>query len=143
VIPQDIPIEVVANVVAWVKRGTWCTTAITSSTYTVGDAIHLPPKRSHGAVVVVDDAGRLLGVVPRRTPGGTASPSCATMSTEPHTVPADADPRTGFDWLGGRRRLAPVVDGGVLVGVTLPARCVPLTPPRSTPGTSAWRLRSA
>ena len=41
------------------------------------------------------------------------------MSTELHTVPADADPRTGFDRLSaGRRRLAPVVDGdGRLVGV--------------------------
>jgi CBS domain-containing protein len=41
------------------------------------------------------------------------------MSTELHTVPAEADPRTGFDRLSqGRRRLAPVVDvEGRLVGV--------------------------
>ena len=58
---------------------------------------------------------------PRRTPRAwTGSPSCRhVMSTELHTVPADADPRTGFDRLtAGRRRLAPVVDAdGRLVGV--------------------------
>ena len=64
-IPQDIPIEVVAEVVAWVKqRHLVHDTAITlGPTDTVGDAIHLLPKRSHGAVIVVDDDGRPMGVV--------------------------------------------------------------------------------
>ncbi|MFB9235187.1 GuaB1 family IMP dehydrogenase-related protein [Plantactinospora siamensis] len=123
VLPQDIPIEVVAEVVSWVKqRHLVHDTAITlGPTDTVGDAIHLLPKRSHGAVVVVDEQRRPLGVV---TEADTEGEDRFTqlrhvMSTELHTVPAEADPRTGFDLLSaGRRRLAPVVDSdGRLVGV--------------------------
>ena len=120
VIPQDIPIEVVANVVAWVKqRHLVHDTAITlGPTDTVGDAIHLLPKRAHGAVIVVDEAGRPLGVVTEADTVGVDrfAQLRHVMSTELHTVPADADPRTGFDRLsagpaparpgGGRRRPA-------------------------------------
>ncbi|GAB3851074.1 hypothetical protein GCM10029963_38290 [Micromonospora andamanensis] len=123
VIPQDIPIDVVAEVVAWVKqRHLVHDTAIAlGPNDTVGDAIHLLPKRAYGAVIVVDDDGRPMGVV---TEADTVSVDRFTqlrhvMSTELHTVPVDADPRTGFDRLSaGRRRLAPVVDdAGRLVGV--------------------------
>src|SRR5918912_626677 len=64
VIPQDIPLDVVADVVAWVKsRHLVHETAITlSPSDTVGDAINLLPKRAHGAIVVVDDE-RPVGVV--------------------------------------------------------------------------------
>lgn len=123
VLPQDIPIDVVAEVVDWVKQRhrVYDTPITLGPTETVGDAIHLLPKRSHGAVVVVDTDQRPIGVV--------TEADCAAvdrfaqlrhvMSTELHTVPADADPRTGFDRLSqGRRRLAPVVDAdGRLVGV--------------------------
>ncbi|MGC5052593.1 GuaB1 family IMP dehydrogenase-related protein [Micromonospora sp. DT48] len=123
VIPQDIPIDVVAEVIAWVKqRHLVHDTAIAlGPNDTVGDAIHLLPKRAYGAVIVVDDDGRPMGVV---TEADTVGVDRFTqlrhvMSTELHTVPVDADPRTGFDRLSaGRRRLAPVVDdAGRLVGV--------------------------
>jgi IMP dehydrogenase len=123
VLPQDIPIEVVAEVIAWVKqRHLVHDTAITlGPTDTVGDAIHLLPKRSHGAVVVVDAENRPLGVVTEADTEGVDrfAQLRHVMSTELHTVPAEADPRTGFDRLSqGRRRLAPVVDvEGRLVGV--------------------------
>jgi IMP dehydrogenase len=123
VLPQDIPIDVVADVVAWVKqRHLVHDTAITlGPTDTVGDAIHLLPKRSHGAVVVVDAENRPLGVVTEADTEGVDrfAQLRHVMSTELHTVPAEADPRTGFDRLSqGRRRLAPVVDvEGRLVGV--------------------------
>ena len=123
VLPQDIPIEVVAEVVAWVKqRHLVHDTAITlGPTDTVGDAIHLLPKRSHGAVVVVDAEGRPLGVVTEADTVGVDrfAQLRHVMSRELHTVAAEADPRTGFDRLSeGRRKLAPVVDiEGRLVGV--------------------------
>jgi IMP dehydrogenase len=123
VLPQDIPIDVVAEVVGWVKRRHLVhDTAITlRPTDTVGDAIHLLPKRAHGAVIVVDDQRRPVGVVTEADAVGEDRFTQVrhVMSTELHTVPADADPRTGFDRLSaGRRRLAPVVDGdGRLVGV--------------------------
>ena len=67
VIPQDIPIDVVAEVVAWVKRRHLVhDTPITlARTDTVSDALALLPKRAHGAVVVVED-GRPVGVVTER-----------------------------------------------------------------------------
>src|SRR5215213_9802433 len=67
VIPQDIPIDVVAEVVSWVKnRHLVHDTPITlARTDTVSDALALLPKRAHGAVVVVE-AGRPVGVVTER-----------------------------------------------------------------------------
>ncbi|QOC93689.1 GuaB1 family IMP dehydrogenase-related protein [Micromonospora craniellae] len=123
VIPQDIPIEVVAEVVAWIKeRHLVHDTAIAlGPTDTVGDAIHLLPKRAYGAVIVVDENSRPIGVVTEADTVGVDrfAQLRDVMSADLHTVPVDADPRTGFDRLSGaRRRLAPVVDGeGRLVGV--------------------------
>ncbi|MDG4822823.1 GuaB1 family IMP dehydrogenase-related protein [Asanoa sp. WMMD1127] len=123
VIPQDIPIDVVADVVGWVKqRHLVHDTAITlGPTDTVGDAIHLLPKRAHGAVVVVDAGQRPVGVVTEADLVGVDRFAQVrhVMSTELLTVPAEADPRRGFDALSaGRRRIAPVIDvEGRLVGV--------------------------
>jgi len=122
VIPQDIPIEVIAEVVAWVKRRHLVhDTALTlAPTDTVGDAIHLLPKRSHGAVIVVE-AGRPVGIVTESDCAGVDrfAQLHDVMSREPLTVPETTDPRTGFDLMAqGRRRAAPVVDdAGRLVGV--------------------------
>ncbi|MDQ7910069.1 GuaB1 family IMP dehydrogenase-related protein [Phytohabitans sp. ZYX-F-186] len=123
VIPQDIPFDVVADVIAWVKqRHLVHDTAITlGPTDTVGEAIHLLPKRAHGAVVVVDGDGRPVGVVTEADCAGVDRFAQVrhVMSTELLTVRAEADPREGFDQLAtGRRRFAPVVDiDGRLVGV--------------------------
>jgi len=122
VIPQDIPIDVVAEVVSWVKnRHLVHDTPITlARTDTVSDALALLPKRAHGAVVVVE-AGRPVGVVTER--------DCAdvdrftqvqqVMSTDMFTLPADSTPEDAFDRLSAAHRgLAPVVDAnGRLVGM--------------------------
>src|SRR4051794_23855486 len=65
VIPQDIPLDVVAEVIGWVKqRHTVLETALTLQPHdTVLDALHLIPKRAHGAVVVLDAQRRPVGVV--------------------------------------------------------------------------------
>jgi IMP dehydrogenase len=123
VIPQDIPIEVVADVVAWVKRRHLVhDTAITlHSTDTVGEAIHLLPKRAHGAVIVVGDDERPVGVVTEVDLDGVDrfAQLRHVMSTELLTVPVDADPAAAFERLSeGRHRLAPVVDqSGRLIGI--------------------------
>jgi IMP dehydrogenase len=122
VIPQDIPIDVVTDVIAWVKaRHTVYDTPITvRPTDTVGDLLNLLPKRAHGAAVVVED-GRPVGVV--------TEADCATvdrftqlsqvMSRDPLTVPNGVEPEDAFDRLSqGRHRLAPVVDAeGRLAGL--------------------------
>jgi IMP dehydrogenase len=123
VIPQDIPLDVVADVVGFVKsRDLVHETAITMApTETVGEALNLLPKRAHGAVVVVDSAGVPVGVVTEADCLGVDrfTQLHRVMSSDLLTVPAGIDPRAAFDRLHeGRHRLAPVVDGGGrLVGI--------------------------
>ncbi|MFA9447171.1 GuaB1 family IMP dehydrogenase-related protein [Egicoccus sp. AB-alg6-2] len=122
VLPQDIPLEIVEDVVAWVKsRHPVFETPITlRPTDTVADALQLINKRAHGAIVVVD-AGAPVGVVTpvdlqdvdRFTQVG------AVMSESLTTLSHHVDARSAFDRLAeARHRLAPVVDDdGQLVGL--------------------------
>src|SRR4051794_36865826 len=122
VLPQDIPLEIVAEVVSWVKsRHPVFETPITLRPHeTVSDALALLPKRAHLAAIVVDDdvpvgivtEADCLGV-DRFTQVGQV------MTTGMVTVPDDVDARAAFDVLSAsRHRLAPVVDSaGALVGV--------------------------
>jgi len=122
VIPQDIPLDVVAEVVDFVKsRDLVIDTPITlAPTDTVGEALNLLPKRAHGAVVVVDD-DRPVGVVTEADCIGVDrfTQLHRVMSSELLTLPVGVDPRSAFERLhGGRHRLAPVVDAeGRLVGI--------------------------
>src|ERR1700685_2470852 len=63
IVPQDIPADVVADVITWVKsRDLVVETALTlAPADTAGDALSLLPKRAHNAVVAVQD-GRPVGV---------------------------------------------------------------------------------
>ncbi|GII87206.1 inosine 5-monophosphate dehydrogenase [Sphaerisporangium siamense] len=123
VLPQDIPIDVVAEVIDWVKqRDLVHDTPITLTAHeTVGEALNLLPKRAHGAVVIVDWENRPIGVVTEADCHGVDmfTQLSQVMSGPPLTVPAGVDPRAAFETLHeGRHRLAPVVDGdGRLVGV--------------------------
>src|SRR6188472_3173866 len=64
IIPQDIPLDVVARSVAQVKAAhpVYDTPVSVTPHTTVGEALSLLPKRSHGAVLVVD-GDKPLGVV--------------------------------------------------------------------------------
>ncbi len=114
VLPQDIPLAVVSEVVSWVKqRHLVFDTPITLDPHqTVGDAIALIPKRSHRAAFVVED-GRPVGVI---TEDDCADVDRFTqvhqvMSGNPLTLPHTVDPRQAYDRLdSARRRVAPVVD---------------------------------
>jgi len=123
VIPQDIPLEVVTEVIGWVKdRDLTYDTAITLGPHdTVGDAIHLLPKRAHGAIVVVNDDRKPVGVVTESDTIGVDrfEQLRHVMSVGPVTVNAGSDARTAFDRLAqARRKLAPVIDhDGRLVGI--------------------------
>ena len=123
VLPQDIPTDVIDQVVAWVKsRHPLFETPITLSPgHTIGDALGLIHKRAHGAVVVVDDRERPVGVF---TEGDAAGFDRFTqirnvMSRDLVTLPDDIDAATAFDILGEHRlSVAPVVDAdGRLRGV--------------------------
>ena len=122
VIPQDIPTDVVADVVAWVKsRHPVFETATTlTPTDTTGVALAVIPKRSHGAAIVTED-GVPVGVV---TEGDCAqvdrfSQVHQVMSRDLFTLPDTVTPREAFDRLHNEhRRFAPVVGAdGTLVGI--------------------------
>ena len=122
VIPQDIPIEIVSDVVKWVKsRHAFFDTPVTlSPTETVADAVDLINKRAHGALIVVED-GKPVGII---TEADCERVDRFTqlqliMSKDLVTVPDSIEPREAFEFLNTqRRKLAPVVDKtGKLVGI--------------------------
>ncbi len=126
VIPQDIPGDVVADVVSTVKaRHTVVESAVVVAP---GDTVHtaltLIGKRSHGAAVVVAD-GRPVGVVAeadcvgvdRFTQVGDVMTSDPTV-VEAEVVAAENGLEQAFERLHrSRRRFVPVVRDGVLLGV--------------------------
>ena len=122
VIPQDIPIEIVSDVIKWVKtRHTFFDTPVTlSPTETVADAVDLINKRALGALIVVED-GKPVGII---TEADCERVDRFTqlqliMSKDLVTVPDSIEPREAFEFLNTqRRKLAPVVDKtGKLVGI--------------------------
>ena len=122
VLPQDIPVAVVREVVSWVKsRHLIVDTALTLAPHSpVGDALALLPKRAHGAVIVVD-AGRPVGVVTEADCVGADrfAQLHQVMTPDPLTLIDPVDPQRAFERLdAARRRLAPVVDAaGQLIGI--------------------------
>lgn len=122
VIPQDIPLDVVRNVITWVKeRDTFFDTPVTlSPEETVADAIDLINKRAHGALIIVENK-KPVGIV---TEADCERVDRFTqlnliMSKDLVTVPDTIEPREAFDFLNThRRKLAPVVNSqGELVGI--------------------------
>lgn len=122
VIPQDIPIQVITEVIGWVKqRHLVLDTPITLAPgQTVADALALLPKRAHGAGVVVDD-GRPVGVVTESDLTGVDrfTQLSEVMSKDVFRVAADIDPRDAFNRLeAAHRKFAPAVDAdGRLAGI--------------------------
>jgi IMP dehydrogenase len=123
VLPQDIPLDVVSSVIEYVKsRHQVYETPITLSPHhTIGDALGLVHKRAHGAVVVVDEQNRPVGVFTETDAAGfdRFTQLHAVMSRELVTVSDGSDAREAFDQLAASRRtMAPVIDGdGQLLGV--------------------------
>jgi IMP dehydrogenase len=129
VLPQDVPLDVVAEVVTRVKAShpVFETALTLLPDDTVHDALHLLPKRAFGAIVVVDAGQRPIGVVTEADCRGVDrfTQLHEVMSPEPLILEADVvegDPVRGlaaaFDLLqGARRKLAPVVRDGRLAGV--------------------------
>src|SRR5579885_3530710 len=104
VIPQDIPVEVVAEVTSWVKqRHLVHDTPITlAANETAGAALGLLPKRAHGAAVVVDESGkRPIGVVTEADLTGVDrfTQVHEVMTREPVLVVDVTDPEAAFNQL--------------------------------------------
>ncbi|MFR9726374.1 GuaB1 family IMP dehydrogenase-related protein [Streptomyces sp. MS19] len=147
VIPQDIPLDVVTEVIGWIKRRHLVLdTPITlAPTQTVGDALALLPKRAHGAGVVVS-AERPVGIVTESDLTGVDrfTQLGEVMSKDLLVIDAALDPREAFGILdAAHRKIAPAVGpDGRLVGIL--SRKGALRATLYTPATDAGgRLRVA
>jgi IMP dehydrogenase len=122
VLPQDIPVPVIAEVVSWVKQRHLVVDTAVSMTpnNTVGEALALMGKRSHGAAIVVRD-DRPVGMVTEADCLGIDrfTQLHSVMTPDPFVLAEPIDPQVAFVALDeARRRIAPVVDAdGRLVGV--------------------------
>ena len=122
VLPQDIPLDIVEEVVGWVKkRHPVFETPITlHPTDTVSDALALLPKRAHRAAVVLEE-GQPVGVITEADCLGVDRFTQVghVMTTDMVTLKHTMEPREAFDVLSStRHRLAPAVDDdGNLVGI--------------------------
>jgi IMP dehydrogenase len=100
VLPQDLPVDTVAETVAFVaSRDIVADTPVTlSPADAVSDALALVHKRAHGAVVVVE-GGRPVGVVTeaRCTGVDRFARVADVMATTFPTVAVGTDPRQVFD----------------------------------------------
>ncbi|WBQ03212.1 GuaB1 family IMP dehydrogenase-related protein [Kribbella sp. CA-293567] len=132
VIPQDIPVEVVTEVVSWIKQRhtIYDTPLVMAPNGTVGEALNLLPKRGHGAVIVVEN-GRAVGVVTDADCEGVDRYTQleSIMSREPLTLPAGIAAEEAFNQLyDGHHRLAPVIDAdGSIVGILTRQRALRAT----------------
>ncbi|NBU15631.1 MAG: GuaB1 family IMP dehydrogenase-related protein [Actinobacteria bacterium] len=122
VLPQDIPLDIIEQVVSYVKsRHSVFETPITlGPTDTLGEALSLIHKRAHGAVVVVDDEGRPVGIFTEHDAAGydRFTQLKNVMNPDIVSVPDTAGIVDIHDQLVDQRlSFAPVVDGtGRLVG---------------------------
>ncbi|MGD9702554.1 MAG: GuaB1 family IMP dehydrogenase-related protein [Acidimicrobiia bacterium] len=121
VLPQDIPLDVVETVIAFVKsRHPIYETPITlAPSNTVGDALGLIHKRAHGAVIVVD-ADKPIGIFTERDAAGfdRFTQLHNVMSRDLVMIDAGTDLEEIFARLSVQRvSAAPVIgDDGELVG---------------------------
>lgn len=122
VLPQDLPVATVAETVAFVKSRDLVadTPVVLTPGDAVSDALALVHKRSHGAVVVVED-GRPVGVVTeaRCTGVDRFARVADVMATTFPTVAVGTDPREVFDTLHAAHADLAVVTtaDGALAGV--------------------------
>ena len=122
VLPQDIPLEVLTEVITAVKGAhPMYETPITLQLHdTIGDALGLIYKRAHGAVVVVNDRGEPAGVFTEHDATGfdRFTQLRNVMTEHPVTLTEGVSPEEVFERLSGERlSMAPVVDAdGKLLG---------------------------
>ena len=121
-LPQDLPLDVIGDLVRYVKG---CDPVLETpislhADDTVGEALSLVHKRAHGAVIVVDDRHRPVGIFTEHdAPGYDRFTQLRTvMHTDVVAIPCDLAVEAMFEELSRARvSMAPVVDGdGRLLG---------------------------
>ena len=141
VLPQDVDPSAVAEIFGWVKsrHPVWDTPLVLTPGDAVADAINLLPKRAHGAVVIVDDEGRPVGVVDEAACAGvdrfTRLGEVATTDLSPSRWPLRRGRSSTGSPAGPERIALAVDDDGRLAGRAQPGRGAArglYTGPRST-----------
>ena len=124
IIPQDIPVDVVADTVAKVKAShtVYETPVIVKPHHTCGYALDLLPKRAHRSAVVIDPETNIpVGLVDKSDLLGVDryTQLREVMTTDLLTIPEGTEPEEAFAIMkDAHRRHAPVVDGeGHLLGL--------------------------
>ncbi len=121
VIPQDAPLEILAKVISGVKsaHAIYDTPITLGPDHTVADAMALLYKRAHGAVIIVDEEQRPIGIFTETDAHQVDRFSLLSevMHRDLVSVKAGTPLEEMFDQLAHERlTVAPVVDGGKLVG---------------------------
>jgi IMP dehydrogenase len=122
VLPQDIPFDILASMIEYVKsRHLFYETALTlTPENTVAEALNIIHKRSHNTVVILDGRQRPVGVFKEADAIGydRFTPLSQVMSSELVTVPAGQPPQKVFDILTKKLvESAPVINNGRCVGI--------------------------
>ena len=123
IFPQDISAEAISDMTSAVKRADRVIdTAITlTATDTVNSALNLVNKRSHRAVIIVDEAQRPIGIFTENDAEGVDrfTPLAEVMAESPIVINDSFSIEEMFDVLSTRRiHFAPVIDDrGRLSGV--------------------------
>lgn len=123
VLPQDIPLPVLAGMVKYVKsRHLVYETPLTlGPSNTIAEALNIIHKRSHDCVIIIDDKGRPAGIFKESDAAGNDffTPLGEVMKRQLVTVPEGLAVAKIFELLDKERvSVAPVVAGrGRLVGV--------------------------
>lgn len=122
VLPQDIPHDVIAKTITYIKAAnTLYETPVTlGQNDTIAKALDLIHKRSHGAVIIIDELKRPIGIFTEKDALGLDrfTRLHKVMSKNVYTLPASITTEEAFIKLESQRLfMAPVVDkDGVLVG---------------------------
>lgn len=122
VLPQDSPMDMVAKNVAYVQRAhqVFETPVALGPDDTIAKALDLIHKRSHRAVIVVDEAEKPIGIFTERDAEGLDrfTRLHKVMSRNVFTLPESTTPKEAYEKLESERLfMAPVVSKqGKLVG---------------------------
>jgi IMP dehydrogenase len=122
VLPQDTPLDILKSTIASIKSAdtTFDTPVTLTPEHTVRDAMSLIHKRAHGAVVIVDEKHRPIGIFTEEDAAGKDIFTPLIQAATGNVVALDAkmSPIEMYDFLNEKHlRVAPVVKSGRVVGM--------------------------
>ena len=130
VIPQDIPFDIVKGIVEYVANAdkVFETPITLGPKSTISDALNLIHKRSHGAIIIIDNSKKPIGIFTEKDADGfdRFSSLDKVMSSDIICLSdTQALPEMHEFLVKNRLSVAPVINKkGVMVGVMTPKSCL-------------------